>query len=111
MKNNLKQIALSLVIIMTLSLFAFSGSVSASSFSFDMNELGITAGMNPEQRENEYVRRDEFAQMVVNMMQQQDVAKSLENAAYFTDVADSQYKGAINLLAKMEYISGSGNGE
>ena len=111
MKNNFRQIELSLVIIMTLSLFAFSGSVSASSFSFDMNELGITAGMNPEQRKTEYVRRDEFAKMVVNMMQQQDVAKSLENAAYFTDVADSQYKGAINLLAQMGYISGSGNGE
>ncbi len=111
MKNNLRKIALSLVIIMTLSLFAFSGSVSANSFAFDMNELGITAGMNPEQRENEYVRRDEFAQMVVNMMLQQDVAMTLENEAYFTDIADSQYKGAINLLAKMEFISGTGNGE
>jgi len=111
MKNNFRQIALSLVIIMTLSLFAFYGSVSANSYAFDMNELGITADMNPEQRETEYVRRDEFAQMVVNMMLQQDVAMTLENEGYFTDIADSQYKGAINLLAKMEYISGSGNGE
>ncbi len=111
MSKSSRLIAFGLMLIMTVSLFAFSGSVSANSLAFDMNELGITAGMNPQDREGDYVRRDEFAQMVVNMMQQQDVAKSLENEAYFTDIADSQYKGAINLLAKMEFISGSGNGE
>jgi len=85
-------------------------SVSANnSLAFDMESLGIMAGMNISERQNEGVRRDEFAQMVVNMMLQQDVAKSLENEVYFTDVADSQYKGAVNLLAKMNYISGSGN--
>lgn len=85
-------------------------SVSAGSLAFDMNQLGITEGMTPETREAEYVKRDEFAQMVANMMQQKDVAKSLENAAYFTDIADSQYKGAINMLAQLGYISGSGTG-
>ncbi len=48
--------------------------------------------------------------MVVNMMQQQDVAKSLENDVYFYDMENSQYKGAVNLLAQMGYISGSGEG-
>ena len=109
--RNFRQIALGLVIVMTLSLFAFFGSVSADSYAFDMNELGITAGMNPELKKTEYVRRDEFAQMVVNMIGQQDVAKALENAVYFTDIENSQYKGAVNLLAQMGYIAGSGGGE
>ncbi len=76
---------------------------------FDMESMSITTGMNAGTREEEYVRRDEFAQMVVNMIGQQDVAKALENDIYFSDISDSNYKGAINLLAKMNYVSGSGN--
>lgn len=45
------------------------------------------------------MRRDEFAQMAVNMMMQQEMAKALEDAACFTDIDSSQYKGAINTLA------------
>ena len=110
MKKGLRKTALVLATVMMLCLAANSAAVSGNSYAFDMNQLGISAEMNPETRETEYVRRDEFAQMVVNMMQQQEVAQSLEDAAYFTDIASSPYKGAINLLAKLGYISGSGDG-
>lgn len=77
---------------------------------FDMDALGITEGMDAGARRNEYVRRDEFAQMVVGMIMQKDVAKTLENETYFTDISESEYKGAVNLLAKMGYIAGNGSG-
>ena len=110
MKTQFRKI-ISLLCIMAM-LFSFAVPVMAAnnSLAFDMEALGITAGMNASQREGEYVRRDEFAQMVVNMMLQQDVAKSLENEAYFNDIADSKYKGAVNLLVKKGYISGTSGG-
>ena len=100
------------VLCITAMLFALAVPAMAANvgISFDMDSLGITAGMNAGAREGEFVRRDEFAQMVVNMIQQQDVALSLADEAFFTDIADSQYKGAINLLAQLGYISGSGAG-
>jgi len=102
-------ICLICIVIMSL-VWTVPAMADGKSLAFDMEAMGITAGMDASARGEEYVRRDEFAQMVVNMMLQQDVAKTLENEAYFTDIADSKYKGAINLLAKMNYISGNGNG-
>lgn len=87
--------------------FAFA---SGEGLAFDMDALGITDGMDASTRNSEYVRRDEFARMVVGMIMQQDVAKSLENEMYFSDISDSKYKGAVNLLAKMGYIAGDGSG-
>ena len=40
------------------------------SLAFDMEAMGITTGMDASARGEEYVRRDEFAQMVVNMLRQ-----------------------------------------
>lgn len=93
-------------------LLSISVSVIAANdgLAFDMDALGITSGMRAGQRGDEYVRRDEFAQMVVCMIMQQDVAKTMENEEYFADVFESQYKGAVNLLTKMGYVSGDGNG-
>ena len=110
MRTNLRRIISSLCVAVMLVVFAVPVMADGKSLVFDMESLGITTGMNVAERGEEFVRRDEFAQMVVNMMLQQDVAKSLENDAYFTDIADSQYKGAINLLVKLGYVSGSGDG-
>lgn len=110
MKTKFKKIVSILCITAMLVVFAVPAMAADKGISFDMDSFGITAGMDAGAREGEFVRRDEFAQMVVNMMMQQDVAKSLENEAYFTDIGDSQYKGAVNLLAKLNYISGSGVG-
>ena len=111
MKTNIKRLISFLCVAVMLVVFAVPAMADDSvSLAFDMDSMGITSGMNVSSREGDFVRRDEFAQMVVNMMLQQDVAKALENEVYFADVSDSQYKGAVNLLAKMGFISGSGGG-
>lgn len=110
MRTNFKKIISMLCAVMMIVTLTIPAMAQGSGLAFDMESLGITAGMNAGSRGSEYVRRDEFAQMVVNMMLQQDVAKSWEGETYFTDIADSQYKGAINLLVKKGYISGTGNG-
>ena len=111
MRTNFKKIVSFLCLTAMLVMLAVPVAAAGGSLVFDMESMGITTGMNVAQREGDFVRRDEFAQMVVNMMLQQDVAKSLESATYFKDIADSEYKGAINLLAKMGYISGIGDGK
>lgn len=83
--------------------------VSANMY-FDLDSLGITSGFDFESNENAYVNRGEMAQIIVNMMNQEDVALSLIDSNYFTDIADNPYRGAINLLYEMKIISGSGNG-
>jgi len=110
MKKEAKRLISLICTFLMLVVFMVPVMADSTNLAFDMDSMGITAGMNVSERGEEYVRRDEFAQMVVNMMLQQDVAKTLENEAYFTDIADSKHKGAINLLAKMNYVSGSGNG-
>lgn len=102
-------ISLFTVILMVVS-FCMPVMADWTSLAFDMESMGITAGMDVGSRQADYVRRDEFAQMVVNMTGQADAAKSLENSVYFTDISNSPYKGAVNLLAQLGYISGSGNG-
>ncbi len=110
MKTEAKRLISLICTFLMLVVFTVPAMADNKSLAFDMDSMGITAGMNVSERGEEYVRRDEFAQMVVNMIGQQDVANTLENEAYFTDIADSKYQGAINLLAKMNYVSGSGNG-
>ena len=110
MKTFIRQFVSVICIVAMLLTLNVSVFASGEGLAFDMDALGITTGMDAQSRVGEYVRRDEFAQMVTGMIMQQDVAKSLENETYFTDVADSQYKGAVNLLAKLGYIAGNGDG-
>lgn len=110
MKTNIKRLISIICVAVMLVVFAVPVMADVDSIAFDMESLGITAGMDAGVRQSEFVRRDEFAQMVVNMMTQQDVAAALEESKYFTDIADSKYKGAINLLAQLKYISGDGSG-
>jgi len=108
--RKMKRLICLLCITLMLVMSVVPAMADSNSLAFDMEAMGITTGMNVDGRENEFVRRDEFAQIVVNLMQQQEVASALEDAGYFIDIADSQYKGAVNLLAKMGYISGTGTG-
>lgn len=110
MKTNIRRLISIICVAVMLVVFAVPVMADVDSLAFDMESLGITAGMDAGVRQSEFVRRDEFAQMVVNMMMQQDVAAALEESKYFTDIADSKYKGAINLLAQLKYISGDGSG-
>lgn len=92
-------------------LFSLCTSVfSAEGVAFDMEALGITSGMDAGNRIQQYVKRDEFAHMVSGMIMQRDVAKALENEEFFKDLSQSQYKGDVNLLSKLGYVSGDGSG-
>ncbi len=107
-KNNVLIRFLSLLCCFTLVCSLISVvTVSANSVYFDLKSLGVINGFEFEKNENDYVQRDEFAQLLVNMMNQEDVALSLENVNHFSDISDSPYKGAINLLYEMKIISGS----
>jgi len=88
----------------------FSGIVMANDIVFDLNSLGITDGFGFENRLDSNVTRGEFAQVVVNLMGQEEVAASLASDARFNDVAYTPYAGAINLLNASGIVSGNGNG-
>ena len=111
MKNLHKILAMVLCVVM-LATVGFTGVVSASDdIMYDLTSLGIVGGFGFEDHLDSNITRGEFAQLVVNMMNREEVAKTMETASYFTDVADSPYKGAINMLYKEEIVSGTGNGK
>ena len=89
MKTFIRQFVSVICIVALLLTLNVSVFASNEGLAFDMDALGITTGMDAQGRVGEYVRRDEFAQMVTGMIMQQDVAKSLENETYFTDVAEA----------------------
>ena len=109
MKIKFLSLVLCVVMLMTMSLtnvvFADKDDIM-----FDLKSLGILGGFGFEDHLDSNITRAEFAQLVVNMMNHKAVAATMESAGYFTDVADSPYKGAINLLYKEEIVSGTGNG-
>ncbi|MBR5518860.1 MAG: S-layer homology domain-containing protein [Clostridia bacterium] len=102
---------MAIMCIVAMTLTCFSGIVSADNdILFDMKSLGIVNGVNVEGRLDSNITRGEFAQLVVNMMGQQEVAMSLSMDKNFTDVSNSPYAGAINLLYKQGIVSGTGDG-
>ena len=102
---------MAIVCIVAMTLTCFGGVVSADNdIMFDLKSLGITNGVDVEGRLESNITRGEFAQLVVNMMGQQEVAMSLSMDKYFTDVSNSPYAGAINLLYKQGVVSGVGDG-
>lgn len=111
MKKLHKILSMVLCVVM-LATVGFTGVVSASDdIMYDLTSLGIVGGFGFEDHLDSNITRGEFAQLVVNMMNREEVAKTMETANYFTDVADSPYKGAINMLYKEEIVSGTGNGK
>ena len=56
-----------LICLLCIFMLAVTSTVPAmadnKSLAFDMESMGITAGMNADGRESEFVRRDEFAQI------------------------------------------------
>ena len=109
--KNLHKILSAFICVVMLMTMCFTGVVSADNdIMFDLKSLGIVGGFGFEDHLDSNITRAEFAQLVVNMMNHKDIALTMESASYFTDVADSPYKGAINLLYKEEIISGTGYG-
>jgi len=92
--------------ILTVVMLIASTPVSfAQDVNFDLASLGITSKINMDRDMNGPVRRDEFAQMVICLLGYEGISPVEETI--FTDIEDSQYKDAINLLYQMKYISGS----
>lgn len=108
MKNIFRKItSLLCVAVMILSC---TSTVFANDVVFDLYSLGILESSDYDLKYQSNITRAEFAQLIVNMMGQKDVAASMQNDSYFTDVSGSTYAGAINLLCKSGVVSGSGNG-
>lgn len=81
--------------------------VFADRISFDMEALGITNGVeNVADRLNEPILREEFCQLMINMMGYQSVADAATFTDAFEDIADSGYKNAIRLMYSLHLISG-----
>lgn len=97
-------------VVMLLFSTCFGGAANAADILFDLNSMGITSDFNLADRMDSYVTRGEFAQIVVNMMAQREVAETLKSEVIFSDAAVNDYNGAINLLYKQGYVSGVGNG-
>lgn len=102
---------LAVMCVMVMFVTCFSGVVMAdSNVLFDLDSLGITKGFNFENRLDSNITRGEFAQLVINMKGEQNVAAAMAGDVVFTDVAGSPYAGAINLLSAQGVVSGTGNG-
>ena len=110
MKNLHKILSVVLCVVMVLSMSLTTVMAADNDIMFDLKSLGIVGGFGFEDHLDSNITRGEFAQIVVNMMNHKEIAITMETASYFNDVADSPYKGAINLLYKEEIISGTGNG-
>ena len=111
MKKLHKILSMVLCVVMVFTMSPTAVSASGESIMYDLTSLGITGGFGFEDHLDSNITRAEFAQLVVNMMNHKEIAKSMESEKYFSDVADSPYKGAINLLYKEEIVSGTGNGK
>ena len=110
MKNLRKILSVVLCVVMVLSMSLTPVMAADNDIMFDLKSLGIVGGFGFEDHLDSNITRGEFAQLVVNMMNHKEIAITMETASYFTDVADSPYKGAINLLYKEEIVSGTGYG-
>ncbi len=100
----------SLLCLVAIVLSCVSTAVFANDVVFDLYSLGILDNSDYSERYDEYITRAEFAHLMVNMMGQQNVAKSLEGETYFTDISNSEYAGDINLLYKLNIVGGLGGG-
>lgn len=88
------------------TVFCSCQAVLADDSMFDINSLGVTKGVIVENRMDSYVTREEMAQIIVNLISQNDTAISMEEADFFDDIANSRYKGAINALYSLNIVSG-----
>ena len=75
---------------------------------FDLESLGVLEDMSKPSDMNGYITRGEFAQLVVNAMGHNEIADTMRDKGYFSDVSASPYVGAINLLYELKILSGTG---
>ncbi|MBR5518321.1 MAG: S-layer homology domain-containing protein [Clostridia bacterium] len=75
---------------------------------FDLTSLGVLDGIEVNADLNANITREEFSQLVVNLLGYDEVASTFEDPGVFTDISTSEYKGAINLLYDLKIVSGTG---
>ena len=75
---------------------------------FDLTSLGVLDGIEVNADLNANITREEFSQLVVNLLGYDEVANTFEDPGVFTDISTSEYKGAINLLYDLKIVSGTG---
>lgn len=75
---------------------------------FDLTSLGVLKGVDVNSDLNANITREEFSQLVVNLLGYYDVADTFKDLSVFTDISESKYNGAINLLYDLKIISGTG---
>ena len=88
------------------------GTVSASinDIMFDLTSLGVLEEADKNLPLEENMTRAEFANLVVNAMGYGEMAQTLVNRGYFSDLGASPYVGEINLLYELNILSGTGEG-
>lgn len=75
---------------------------------FDLSSLGVMEDMEKPSDVNDYMTRAEFSQLVINAMGHNEIADTMRDKGYFSDVSSTPYVGAINLLYELNVISGTG---
>ncbi len=85
-------------------------SIDIDNVVFELTSLGVLEGMEKESDLNGYMTRAEFAKLVVNTMGYSDIAETMKDKGYFSDVSSTPYVGAINLLYELKILSGTGVG-
>lgn len=108
MKNLLKSLGC-IVCIFAIMLTCFTNVfASTDDIVFDLKSLGVLDGIEESSNMDEYVTRGEFAKLVVNAMGYSEIAETMNGKGYFSDVNNTPYVGAINLLCELNVLSGTG---
>ena len=107
MKNIIK-ILVSIICIFALTVPSVFADVN--DVMFDLESLGVLESMDRNADLDAYMTRAEFAQLVVNAMGHSEIADTMRDKGYFSDVSATPYVGAINLLYELKILSGTGVG-
>ena len=108
MMKNFSKLLVCVILIFTLTVPTVFASVD--DVMFDLKSLGVFENITVTTDEDAYMTRGEFSQLVVNAMGHSEIADSMRDKGYFSDVSASPYVGAINLLYELKILSGTGAG-
>lgn len=85
-------------------------SASMNDVVFDLTSLGVLSETDAVLPLEENVTRAEFAKLVVSAMGYGELAHTMMDKGYFSDLWSTPYVGEINLLYDLKILSGTGEG-
>lgn len=85
-------------------------SASMNDVIFDLTSLGVLDDEDAGLPLDEDVTRAEFAHFIVNTMGYGDMAQTMVDKGYFSDLGSTPYVGEINLLYELKILSGTAEG-